>query len=61
MPLVGTDGLNYGLLQVSDRYEGDFSQADQDNLSRLAKLTSTALDALAQAHFPDYRQKVAQQ
>lgn len=59
MPLIGTDGLNYGLMQVSDRYDGEFNEQDQDNLARLAKLTSTALDALAQAYLPEYREKVA--
>jgi hypothetical protein len=29
------------------------------HLVRLAALTSTALDALAQLHLPDYRRKVA--
>jgi GAF domain-containing protein len=58
MPIVGSDGLNYGLIQVSDRYKGDFTPSDETQLSRLATLTSTALDALAQVHFPDYRMKV---
>ncbi|HLW00581.1 MAG TPA: GAF domain-containing protein [Ktedonobacterales bacterium] len=58
MPLIGADGLNYGLLQVSDRYEGDFTAEDEQHLARLVKLTSTALDALAMVHLPDYRQKI---
>lgn len=57
-PLIGSDGLNYGFIQVSDRYEGDFTEQDEAQLVRLAKLTSTALDALAMVHFPDYRAKV---
>jgi GAF domain-containing protein len=59
-PLIGSDGLNYGFIQVTDRLEGDFSEQDEANLARLATLTSTALDALAQLHLPDYRDKVEQ-
>lgn len=55
VPLIGSDGRNYGLLQVSDRYEGDFTEQDEANMVRLAKLTSQALDALAMVHFPTYR------
>jgi GAF domain-containing protein len=58
-PLVGTDGLNYGFIQVSDRLEGDFSEQDEANLVRLATLTSTALDALARLYLADYREKAA--
>jgi GAF domain-containing protein len=59
VPLIGSDGLNYGLIQVSDRYEGDFTAEDEANLVRLARLTSQALDALAMVYFPDYREKWA--
>jgi GAF domain-containing protein len=58
-PLIGSDGLNYGFIQVSDRLEGEFTEQDETNLVRLATLTSTALDALAQVCLPDCRQKVA--
>ncbi len=58
MPLIGSDGLNYGLLQVSDRVEGEFTEEDEQHLAQLAKLTSTALDALAMAYLPDYREKI---
>ena len=60
VPLIGSDGANYGFIQASDRLEGDFTEQDEANLVRLASLTSTALDALAQLHLPDYRTKVAQ-
>jgi hypothetical protein len=59
VPLIGTDGLNYGFIQASDRIEGDFTEQDEANFVRLAALTSTALDALAQLHLPDYRETVA--
>jgi hypothetical protein len=57
--LIGTDGDNYGFIQASDRLEGDFTAQDEAHLVRLASLTSTALDALAQLHLPAYRAKVA--
>jgi GAF domain-containing protein len=59
VPLIGSDGANYGFIQVTDRLEGDFTAQDEANLVRLASLTSTALDALAQLHLPEYRAKVA--
>jgi GAF domain-containing protein len=57
-PLIGSDGQNYGFIQASDRLEGDFTALDEANLVRLASLTSAALDALAQLHLPDYRDKL---
>jgi GAF domain-containing protein len=60
VPLIGSDGANYGFIQASDRLEGDFTEQDEANLVRLAALTSTALDALAQLHLPDYRREVAE-
>jgi GAF domain-containing protein len=58
VPLIGSDGLNYGFIQASDRLEGDFTELDEANLVRLAALTSTALDTLAQVYLPEYREKV---
>ena len=60
VPLIGSDGANYGFIQVSDRLDGEFTEHDEANLVRLAALTSTALDALAQLHLPDYRREVAE-
>jgi GAF domain-containing protein len=58
VPLIGSDGANYGFIQVSDRLEGDFTEQDEAHLVRLASVMSTALDALAQLHLPAYRRKV---
>jgi GAF domain-containing protein len=58
VPLIGSDGANYGFIQASDRLEGDFTEQDEENLVRLAALTGAALDSLAQLHLPDYRRKV---
>ena len=45
-PIVGRDGTNWGLLQASDKYVGDFSATDEQNFLRLAQLVSAALEAL---------------
>ena len=48
VPIVGEDGLNYGLLQLSDKADGgDFDEDDERGLQRLAVLAALALDALA--------------
>jgi GAF domain-containing protein len=47
VPIVGEDGLNYGLLQVSDKIDGtDFDEDDERRLQGLASLGALALDAL---------------
>ena len=60
VPPIGSD-VNYGFIQASDRLDGDFTELDEVNLVRLATLTATALDALAQLHLPEYRKRVAEQ
>jgi GAF domain-containing protein len=48
VPIVGEDGLNYGLLQVSDKVDGtDFEEDDERRLQGLASLGGLTLDALA--------------
>ncbi len=47
VPIVGEDGLNYGLLQVSDRVDGsDFNSEDERHLRCLADAAAVGLDAL---------------
>jgi GAF domain-containing protein len=47
VPIVGEDGLNYGLLQVSDKVDdGDFDAEDQRRLTCLASAAGVGLDAL---------------
>jgi signal transduction histidine kinase/DNA-binding response OmpR family regulator len=43
-PLVGRDGRNLGLVQLSDKYEGDFTEADEALLMQLAQTASVALE-----------------
>jgi GAF domain-containing protein len=47
VPILGEDGLNYGLLQLSDKADGgDFDEHDQARLRRLATAAAIGLDAL---------------
>ncbi|HEY9668497.1 MAG TPA: ATP-binding protein, partial [Coleofasciculaceae cyanobacterium] len=43
-PLVGRDGQNIGLIQLSDKYEGEFTQADESILVQLAQMASVAVE-----------------
>ncbi|HYM35058.1 MAG TPA: PAS domain-containing protein, partial [Steroidobacteraceae bacterium] len=43
-PLIGRDGVNLGLLEVSDKKEGDFSESDLQVLNQLAGLASVAIE-----------------
>jgi hypothetical protein len=47
VPIVGEDGLNYGLLQASDKANGaDFDEVDERRLQCLADAAAVGLDAL---------------
>jgi GAF domain-containing protein len=47
VPIVGEDGLNYGLLQVSDKADGgDFDADDERHLQCLGVTAAVGLDAL---------------
>ena len=49
-PVCGEDGLNYGLLQLSDKSGGaDFTAQDGDRVRELAAFTGATLDALRAA------------
>ena len=43
-PLVGRDGSNLGLLQLSDKLEGEFTARDEDILVQLAQMASVAVE-----------------
>ncbi|MEA2626921.1 MAG: hypothetical protein QOD06_2966 [Candidatus Binatota bacterium] len=43
-PLVGHDGKNIGLIQLSDRYEGEFTADDETILVQLAQMASVAIE-----------------
>ena len=44
VPLVGSDGRNIGLIQLSDRYEGEFTPDDEAILVQLAQMASVAIE-----------------
>jgi len=46
VPICDSTGRNWGLLQLSDKYEGDFTAQDEANLVRFAGLLSRSLEAL---------------
>jgi PAS domain S-box-containing protein len=43
-PLVGRDGGNLGLIQLSDKYEGEFTEEDEAILVQLAQLASVTIE-----------------
>lgn len=45
-PIVDSDGKNWGVLQLSDKYEGEFTSEDEKHFVRFAKLVSESLEAL---------------
>ncbi len=44
VPLTGRDGKNIGLLQLSDKFEGEFTQTDEYVALELAQLASSAIE-----------------
>ncbi|MDY7231353.1 GAF domain-containing protein [Hyalangium rubrum] len=44
VPLIGRNGRNLGLIQLSDRYEGEFNAEDEAILVQLARLSSVAIE-----------------
>jgi serine phosphatase RsbU (regulator of sigma subunit)/CheY-like chemotaxis protein len=43
-PLIGRSGLTLGLIQVTDKVEGDFTESDEVVLFQLAQLASVAIE-----------------
>jgi len=43
-PLVGRDGQNIGLIQLSDKYEGEFTEEDEAIVMQLAQMASVAIE-----------------
>jgi GAF domain-containing protein len=54
VPLIGQDQHNYGLLQLSDKYnDADFTEEDENHLIQLTQLTAMTLDALRAVYQDD--------
>lgn len=45
-PIRDRKGVNWGLFQLSDKYEGDFTEDDERSFLQLVQLVSLALEAL---------------
>ncbi|MES2241752.1 MAG: PAS domain-containing protein [Pseudomonadota bacterium] len=65
VPLTGRDGSNVGLLQLSDKHEGDFTRQDEYVVTELAELALIAIDnvnllAQVQAFNSGLEEKIAQ-
>ncbi len=45
-PLIGRDGSSLGLLQLTDRDSGDFTETDESLLVQIAQIVSARLEAL---------------
>jgi PAS domain S-box-containing protein len=43
-PLIGRDGRNLGLVQLSDKHEGEFTEDDEAILVQLAQMASIAIE-----------------
>ncbi len=46
VPIRDRAGITWGLLQLSDRYEGDFTEDDEQRFTAFAALVAEALEAL---------------
>ena len=44
VPLLGNDGRNLGLIQLSDKLEGDFDEADEAIVVQLAQIAASAIE-----------------
>jgi GAF domain-containing protein len=45
-PITDRDGVNWGLIQLSDKYEGEFTAEDEQQLVAFTRLVASALEAL---------------
>jgi len=48
-PFIGRGGRNVGVVQLSDKYEGDFTAKDEVALTHLARLASLRIENLRQS------------
>lgn len=44
VPLIGRNGQNIGLIQLSDKYEGEFNEEDEALLMQIAQLAAVAIE-----------------
>ena len=58
VPLVGHEGRNLGLIQLSDRVTGDFDEDDERLLTSLAQFTAMAIEQLRLHADLDYQSRL---
>ena len=61
VPLVGSDGRNLGLVLLSDKDTGDFTDADEALLVQLAQMASVAIEKDRLYEAADRRRQAAEQ
>ncbi|WP_051964666.1 GAF domain-containing sensor histidine kinase [Deinococcus misasensis] len=50
VPLIGRDGKNLGLIQLSDKYEGEFTELDEIMLMQFAHVASSIIESSKMLH-----------
>lgn len=61
VPLIGADGRNIGLIQLSDKDAGEFTEADESILVHLAQLGAIAIEKIRSYEDAEWRRRAAEQ
>lgn len=60
-PLIGVDGRNIGLIQLSDKGAGEFTEADESILVHLAQMGAIAIDKIRLYEDAEWRRRAAEE
>lgn len=61
VPLIGADGRNIGLIQLSDKDAGEFTEADESILVHLAQMGAIAIEKIRSYEDAEWRRRAAEQ
>lgn len=61
VPLIGVDGRNIGLIQLSDKDAGEFTEADESILVHLAQMGAIAIEKIRSYEDAEWRRRAAEQ
>jgi K+-sensing histidine kinase KdpD len=61
VPLIGVDGRNIGLIQLSDKNAGEFTEADESILVHLAQMGAIAIEKIRSYEDAEWRRRAAEQ
>jgi K+-sensing histidine kinase KdpD len=61
VPLIGVDGRNIGLIQLSDKDAGEFTEADESILVHLAQMGAIAIEKIRLYEDAEWRRRAAEQ